>query len=179
MAPVVKPCSITRARGWEEIRAHPALAWMEKYTLDVFDNNSVRTDAAQMAPWHTADLVHINADGTRYEGFDTVFAAIQQIYAPFAAFVHEPRFSIIWETEDGWEMVGEAVMYADLPVPGGEKTHEDMNGRKWDLGMPGSFHFFFVKDASGPDGIKLTRSDFVSDTFPAVQEMMKRGMVQQ
>jgi hypothetical protein len=70
-------------------------------------------------------------------------------------------------------------MYADLPVQGGEKKHADISGKKWDLGLPGMFHFWYVKDASGPGGYKLKRSEVFSDTFPAVQEVMKRGMIQQ
>jgi hypothetical protein len=179
MAPQIKQATISHTRGWSDARALPVLAWMEKYTTQAFNNPAVFKDKAALAKWHTADFVHTGANGTVYNGFDATFPALQQIYAPFVAFSHEPRFLNCWETDDGWEMVGTATMYADLPVPGGEKTNEDLTGKKWDLGLPGMFHFWYVKDESGPDGFKMKRSDVFSDTFPAVQEMMKRGMIPQ
>lgn len=177
MAPQSKQCSVSDARGWGDARQIPVLAWMEKYTRDAFNNPTVFKDKDALAKWHVADFVYNNTDGSSFKGFDAAYEGIQQIYAPFTSFSHEPRFFTCWENEDGWEMVGQAVMYADLPVPGGEKTHEDMDGKKWDLGLPGMFHFWYVKDASGPDGWKMKRSDVFSDSFPAVQEMMKRGMI--
>jgi len=171
------PAFISHSRGWEVAKQHPCMAWMARYTQHAFNNDAVRKDSAEFGKWHTADFIHINADGTKYTGWDETFAALQQIYAPFTSFCHEPVFVNCWETEDGWEMVGQATMFADLPVPGGDKTHTDLTGKKWDLGLPGMFHFWYVKDKSGPDGIKMKRSDVFSDTFPAIQEMMKRGMI--
>jgi hypothetical protein len=156
--------------------------WMRTYTIDVFDNPKVFSDKDAMAKWHTNDMVYVNADGAKYEGYETVWHALQQIYAPFAAgFYHEPRFWSCWETDNGeWEMIGDATMYADLPAgSGGSKEHADLSGKKWDLGLVGMFHFHYVKDADGPDGFKLRSAQVFSDTFPAVQEMMKRGLIKQ
>jgi hypothetical protein len=156
------------------------MAWMEKYTVDNFNNPAVFANKDAMAKLHTADWVHVNSDGAMFEGFDNSFAATQQIYAPFAAgFSHEPRFWSCWENDDGeWEMVGKAVMYADLPAgSGGQKVHADLKGRKWDLALQGMFHFWYVKDSTGIDGFRMKRSEVFSDTFPAVQEMMKRGLI--
>ncbi|KIW08374.1 uncharacterized protein PV09_01290 [Verruconis gallopava] len=172
-----KESKVSHGRGWEDAKTIPVLAWMEKYTVEFFNQPELRNNKDVFAKWHTADTVHQNSDGSVYTGLDACFTAIQQIYAPFAAFVHEPRFWTVWEVDGGFEMVGQAVMYADLPVPGGEKAHEDMNGKKWDLALQGMFHFWYSSDPSGNDGFKMKRSEVYSDTFPAVQEMMKRGMV--
>jgi hypothetical protein len=177
MAPKTRQSTVSYARGWGDARELPVLAWMEKYTVETFNNPAVLKNKEAFAKWHTADFVYNNSDGTKYDGFEAAYAAIQQIYTPFAGFSHEPSFFNCWETEEGWEMVGTATMYADLPVPGGEKTNEDLHGKKWDLGLPGMFHFWYVKDDSGPGGFKMKRSDVFSDTFPAVQEMVKRGMI--
>jgi hypothetical protein len=76
------------------------------------------------------------------------------------------------------EMIGSANMFADLPVPGGEKQHADLTGKKWDLRLPGMFHFEYVKDSSAKhDGILLKSTKVYSDSGPAVVEMLKRGMV--
>lgn len=80
-------------------------------------------------------------------------------------------------------MVGNASCYADLPAgTGGSKTNKDANGKSWDLRLPSMFHFWYVKNDDGDDGLgafKLKRAEVYSDTFPAIQEMMKRGIIKQ
>jgi hypothetical protein len=179
MAPEKKEVFISHSRGWADARQIPIMAWMERYAVEAFNNPAVFSNKSEMAKWHTADWTHVHSDGTKYEGFDAGFEAIQQIFAPFTeGFSHEPRFWACWENEDGgWEMIGEAFVYANLPRGGyGEGVLADMSGKKWDLAAPGMFHIWFVKDADGPDGIKVKRSDAFWDTFPAVQEMTKRGL---
>ena len=153
--------------------------WMRTYTIDIFDQSW--NDRKTMEPYHTNDFTYVNMDGAEYKGFDTAIKAIGEIYAPFAAgMYHSPRFWSCWEIENGgWEMVGDAIFYADLPGDGGEKKHVDENGKKWDLGQPSMFRFLYVKDEQAPGGFLIKRTEVFSDTFPAVQEMMKRGLIKQ
>jgi hypothetical protein len=78
-------------------------------------------------------------------------------------------------------MVGHASFFADLPAgSGGSKPNKDANGRSWDLSLPSMFHFWYIKNDSGGDGLSafsLRRAEVYSDTFPAIQEMMKRGLI--
>lgn len=75
-------------RGWSDAHENLVMAWMEKYTVENFNNTSIRTNKAKMAPLHTSDFEYVNTDGTEYKGFDTAFDAIQQLYAPFPEFYH-------------------------------------------------------------------------------------------
>jgi hypothetical protein len=39
------------------------------------------------------------------------------------------------------------------------------------------FQFEYVKDASGPEGFKMSKNTSFSDPTPAIVEMIKRGML--
>lgn len=69
-----------------------------------------------------------------------------------------------------------AKIFAKLPAPG-EQTKTDLQGRKWDIEVPAAFHFVYVKDTSGPKGLKLKSQKLYGDSMPMVGEMIKRGMV--
>lgn len=158
------------------------MAWMQKYTEEVFDVWNVMSDKSKFEPYHTSDFTYVHTDGIEYSGFEKAHAACVELYGPFqAGFAHVPRFWTCWENDDGkWEMVGDATMFANLPDgTGGEKIHADNDGKKWDLALSSMFHFWYVKESSAPDGFKLKRTEVYADTFPAVQEMMKRGMIKQ
>jgi len=75
-------------------------------------------------------------------------------------------------------MTGIATLYADLPVPGGEKQHTDPEGNKWDLGSDAMFKFEYVKDSSAKHGgLLLKSSSIYADSGAAMAEMLKRGMI--
>jgi hypothetical protein len=88
MAPQKREVYTSNSRGWSEAREVPVMAWMEKYTVENFNNTSIRTDKAKMAPLHTSDFEYVNTDGTEYKGFDAAFEGIQQLYAPFPEIYH-------------------------------------------------------------------------------------------
>jgi hypothetical protein len=68
-------------------------------------------------------------------------------------------------------------LFADLAVDGGEKKFENIEGKKWDMGLPAMFRFEFVREeGSKHEGIKLMRSQIFSDTGPVIMEMLKKGM---
>jgi hypothetical protein len=52
---------------------------------------------------------------------------------------------MVYETAKGWEFVGKAFLYGDLSITGGEKKFTDLDGKRWDLALPGMFHFEYVK----------------------------------
>ena len=76
-------------------------------------------------------------------------------------------------------MMGNADFYAKLPEGSGSRDHKDELGQSWDLKLPSMFHFLYVKDSSAPSGFLLKRTEVYADTFPAIQEMMKRGLIKQ
>jgi len=169
-----KPAFVVFANGWEESRAHPCMAWMEKYTKK-FDTREINDE--NQAEYNTADYTYTKADGTTATGGLPAHQLAMATYAPFSAYSHVPKMLACWETENGWYMTGQATLFADLPVPGGEKTKADLTGRKWDLEMEAMFQFEYVKAADGIDGIKMKSTKAFSDSTPAVVEMLKRGMI--
>ncbi|KAJ9639319.1 hypothetical protein H2201_008311 [Coniosporium apollinis] len=161
-------------KGWDDVRSHPAMAWMEKYT-NMFDSRAAFD--APHSDWHTSDYTLHEANGTIVSGGEAGWAALKNIYSPFSAHLHDPTFLIWWETEKGWEMIGQADMCANLAAPGGQKK-KDRNGNEWDVIIPSAFHFEYVKDDGAQhDGILLRRTEILADSGPAVVEMMKRGML--
>jgi hypothetical protein len=104
------------------------------------------------------------------------------MYQFFTSEFHEPYFLVTWDTKDGWEMIGQALLYANLPgePTAQEKKVKDLQGREWDVKIPGGFHFEYVKQAGAPhDGIVLKRTEITSDSMPAVQILMARGVIKQ
>jgi hypothetical protein len=167
---------IHSCKGWDETtRLHPAMKWFEKYAL-LF--NSGQMFSKSSSEWHTENFSYHKSTGEIIEGGTKAFDALKETYAPFDGTNHEPNFLICWETKDGWEMLGQALLYGNLKAPGGSgKVHTDVTGQKWDVGVPSAFHFAYVKDSSGPEGIKLERTDIFSDSAPVLVEMLKRGML--
>ena len=82
------------------------------------------------------------------------------------------------EKADGWEFIGEATLFIDLPKEGDTKKATDLDGRRWDLSVGSMFRFNFVKDWTAKhDGIKIRSLQMYSDTGPVVEEMLKRGIM--
>lgn len=160
--------------GWDDIRSHPAMTWMEKYTK-AFDSRA--SFDAPYSDWHTSDFTLHQADGSIVSGGEDAWAAVKKLYSPFSAHLHDPTFCVVWETEHGWEFFGKADMCANLAASGGGKR-KDRNGKEWDVVIPSAFHFEYVKDGGAKhDGILLRRSELFADSGPAVVEMIKRGMM--
>ena len=56
-------------------------------------------------------------------------------------------------------------------------TISDNDGNKWSAVMEATFRFWYVKDESGPDGIKLKETRIYADPMPAVGFMLQKGIV--
>ncbi|KAJ4344576.1 uncharacterized protein N0V89_012320 [Didymosphaeria variabile] len=166
--------------AWDdETRKHPAMKWMEEYTL----NFNKRGDWDQEeSDWLSSDFTLIKPDGKTSTGNAAAFAESKGMYQYFTSEFHEPYFLVTWETNEGWEMLGQAYFFAELPgnATAQEKKAQDLAGREWDVKIPAAFHFVYVKqkDASH-DGIVLKRTEIMSDSLPAVQILMARGVIQQ
>jgi hypothetical protein len=169
------PVFIVKVKGWDEkYLAHPAVRYLKDCT------NAWDSGEAKKMPWdewNSTDFTYRKGDGVSVRG-EAGFNAMLKDYSPMAAHVHEPRSVACWETQNGWEILAEAMLYLDLPVPGAEKKQADLTGRKWDLAVPGMFRFVLVKEAgSKHDGLKTEALEANADGSSVLIEMVKRGMV--
>lgn len=157
-------------------RSHPAGAFLEKYALVLEQADWKMPYTEYCHPeWTLAQ-----ANGTVTHGAHESWAALKELYGNFTAFQHEPAFIIIWETEAGWDVIGLANVFVNLPGGSaqGEQKVKDVKGREWDLSAPGAFRFQYVKDDKAKHGgILLKRTDIFSDSGPAVVTLLKRGVL--
>ncbi|KIW69665.1 hypothetical protein PV04_05529 [Phialophora macrospora] len=163
----------------DETRKHPAMKWMEDYTL----NFNKRGDWGQdECDWFSADFTLVKPDGSSHTGNAPAFKESKGMYQFFTSEFHEPYFLVTWETSDGWAMIGQAHLFANLlgeATPQEPKVH-DLQGREWDVKIPGGFSFQYVRQKGAPhDGIVLRRTEIMSDSMPAVQLLMARGVFKQ
>jgi len=168
------PAYIQTPKGWESrLKEHPVFDWMYDHHL-LFDSGEMKTTPYNV--WHTDDFTFTKSDGVTIAPGEQSWAVMWEQYAPFTKFTHEPAWLVIWETATGWELTGYARLFANLPVPG-ESIHEDVDGNKWDVQGHGMFQFTYVKDPSGPKGIKMGTFKLFADPTPLFGEMIKRGMI--
>jgi hypothetical protein len=168
------PAYIQYAKGWEtRFQEHPVMDWLSDYEV-AFDTGDMKS--GPHTPWHADDYSFTKPTGECITGGAPAWAAFLEMYRPFSAHFLEPFFFIIWETPTGYELIGTVRLFGNLAVPG-ERTQTDLQGRKWDIGAPGATHLKFVKDPSGPKGLKLNSEEVFTDGIPVIGEMIKRGMV--
>jgi hypothetical protein len=148
---------------------YPAMKWLEDYKDD-FDSRTFDPK------WYAPDFVYVAPDGQTTEGREKALDAIKALYGPLTAHWHEPFFLNCFETEYGYEMIGQATMWANLPgePAAGETKKHDKNGKAWDVGGPGSFHFKFKKHR---DSFQFTRTEIYADTGPIMMGMLRRGVL--
>jgi hypothetical protein len=79
------------------------------------------------------------------------------------------------EEGDGWCLFGHAKTFVGFKHV--EGTISDNEGKRWSAVMEGAFHFWYVKDESGPDGIKIKETRIYADPMPAVGFMLQNGIV--
>lgn len=168
---------------WDDhTRSNPAMKWMEQYTI-AYETSGVRD--RPYTEWNTEDNTFIASDGTVSKG-EAGFEANKAAYAPLAKFHHEPYFVVCVETDYGWEMIGQARIYANLAGERGAdeppkiKDNATGNGKgeEWDVMVPGAFRFEYVKDDKGVhDGIRLRKTEIMADNLPVVMTMAKRGLI--
>lgn len=164
------------AHGWQEkFNEHPAIDWQWDFEK-LFDFGTLKEEGYQA--WLTDDFSFTAPYGVTTTGLEAAWAQVKDMYQFFTAHYHEPTDYIVWETETGWKLTGRALMYVNFPVPlDGATKVADLTGKEWDWKMIGMFTFEWVKDPSGPKGIKMKKWQVVADGFPMMNEMVKRGMV--
>jgi hypothetical protein len=160
---------------WDDTtRKHPAMKWMEDYALD-FDTHSFSPK------WYSKDWTLQKSDGSIVSGREEGIAALRELYGPLTSHLHEPYFLVCTEVAEGWDMIGLAKLFGNLsgsPAAGETKT-KDLQGRKWDMGIPAAFHLHYVKDlgAENGGGILLKRTEIMSDSGVPLGIMLKRGLI--
>ncbi len=172
-----QPAFVLRGDWNDESRKHPAMKWMEDYTK-MFDRKGYNTE--KWIDWTTEDNVFTGADGTAYEGGEKAWEGASAVYQPFAEYTHHPYFAIAVKTDYGYEMLGQAYLYGNLPGERGEgeppKVTDRRDGKEWDVCIPGAFRFQYVK-GKGKYGFALRRTDIHSDSMGAVMTLVKRGVI--
>ncbi|PYI03113.1 hypothetical protein BO78DRAFT_421840 [Aspergillus sclerotiicarbonarius CBS 121057] len=170
------PAFITRTKGWDPARTHPAMSWMEKCTHAWDTRQSWSTPYSD---WVTDDFIFIKPNGEQYTGGQSAWESMKNEYAMFKLSHHEPRWVCVIDVEDGWEFIGEGMLFIDLPKEGPrEKTVRDIEGRAWDLGIESMFRFHFVRyQGAVNDGLRIKRFQFYSDSGSVLVEMLKREIV--
>lgn len=173
-----------RSTGWDATtRSHPAMKWMEHYTTTAIDKREFMSDSANPSNYFTPDATLVTSAGVTVTGTKEKFVELARIYGPFVAHYHEPQELFCYEMEDGkgWEMMGRADVYVE--VPKGQGKHDggsqgekvkSGDGREWDAMMPSAFRFEYVKDG---EEIRLRKSEIFSDPMPALGLLLKRGVV--
>ena len=150
-------------------RQHPALKYLEDYRND-YDTHNFDPK------WYSPSYVYVAPDGTQHEGREPALVALKAMYGPLKAHFHEPFYLNCVETDYGYELLGRATLWADLPgePAAGEQKKKDKKGKEWDMGGPGCFHFQLEKQG---DGLRIRRTDINADTGPLVMGMLKRGVI--
>lgn len=142
------------------------------YAIDGKEREKVKND------WMDPDHVLTRSTGQKDKGADaSVGALYNEIYAPFAKWSHVPEQLVAYEVDDGWEMIGLAMLYWTLAVPGKQESGskvKDKEGNEWDGVTPASFVFGYKKVDGG---IRLKKTDITADPTAAVVGMLKRGMM--
>jgi hypothetical protein len=112
----------------------------------------------------TSDFTLVKPDGSTTSGNAAAFKEAKGLYQFCKNELHEPYFLVTWETENGWAMLGQAYLFANLPgdATAQEKKAADLSGKEWDVKIPAAFRFEYVKQDGAPhDGILLKRTEIV------------------
>jgi hypothetical protein len=164
------------AQGWQEkFNEHPAVEWQWEFEK-ALDFGNLLKEGYQA--WLTDDFSYTNPAGISTTGVEASWQQVREMYQFYASFYHEPTEYIVWEIETGWRLAGGAFVYVNFPVPlEGATKVKDLTGREWDYKMTGMFTFEWVKDPSGPKGIRLKKQSVCGDSLAMMNELVKRGMI--
>jgi hypothetical protein len=175
MSVSTKPAFVHIGNWDEETRKHPAMKWMEAYTNFVDQRNFDKL----YSEWHTEDCEYHKHDGTVVSGGAECWRESEKTFGVFTSFLHRPYFLMCTETDNGWEMLGQAYLCANIvgePIAG-EKTVNDPDDNAWDVVVPSGFHFEYVKDGNAMhEGILMKKNETMSDSWPIMYILMRRGL---
>ncbi|KAK1044089.1 hypothetical protein LTR12_018153 [Friedmanniomyces endolithicus] len=163
---------------WNETtRKEPSQKWFETIVHEIFDAHKWNTPYSDL---YTDDMELLKPDGSTVEGGKEAWAAVAQLYGPFTAQWTQPFCMVVTETDYGWEMIGQAWIFGDLPgePANGEQKVKDGRGKEWDVGMAGTFRFQYRKvDGAKHGGMLLQMVQIMSDTAPLLMRMTGRGLL--
>jgi hypothetical protein len=115
----------------------PAVKFMEDYARNCVDTRSFDTPYSD---WHSDDYSLLKLDGTEIKGGKDAWAGVGATYAPFTGHHHQPIFVSCIKTAYGYEMIGQAWVFANFPgaSSAGEQKQKDNQGKEWDMKARGS-----------------------------------------
>ncbi|KAJ2902389.1 hypothetical protein MKZ38_000635 [Zalerion maritima] len=182
------PCFVTATDGWEGIKAHPVMAWLNSYTKyfkDLTHDPKVVASLDPYTTWHTENFTYVCPNGKTYTGQEAWEKRVEMYEKMFSE--HEavptyghvnPVFADDGETIKGYSMMGEAWLFANYMKPGDEKIVEGKNGKMWDIKVPNCLHMEIVIDEKGPDGFKMDKVQVFCNALPIMLGAYKRGVIQ-
>lgn len=127
-----KSCMVHQGDWDSKTDENEAMKFMHYYTQQYDDPNTNKDDLFNNHV--TKDFQYVKADGTVFPPGKESWDAVVGTYAPLKEYHHEPYFFTCWETREGWDMTGNAWLYAN--VAGGtdaDQTLTSNNGKKWEV----------------------------------------------
>lgn len=129
----------------------------------------------------TSDHLLVRTTGQTDQGVEASLSALAtEIYAPFSSYKHVPHQLVVYEVDDGWEMLGFATLYWCLAGAAAAGAGDagagvtDQQGNRWDGMNPAAFGFRYRKVEGG---IRLARTEVVADSGVVVGDMLKKGLL--
>lgn len=151
------------------------MAWMEQYTYEFDRSRAFASGSA--SDWLTADFSVQHSDGMRVAGREAAVASMTEKYAPFTGgHKHDPTELLMWKEGEQWCMFGHAKCFVGFEGAAGAKV-EDPQGEAWDVVVEATYRFVYVEDEGGRGGIKMKETLIYADPTPAMQFMVKQGVV--
>ncbi|KAK5105577.1 hypothetical protein LTS08_001854 [Lithohypha guttulata] len=173
MSQSTKPC-LVHYGDWDEVTdSHPAMKYMRTYT-EMYDKRDLDN---LYENYIASDFTYSKSTGQIFPSGKESWDAVTGDYRLFTVYRHEPYMLTCWETDDGsgWEMLGNAWLFANLPGDGSAaKVYKDLTGKEWEIRIPAGFFFKYRKEGGE---IKVASIAITSDSGPVVVELLKRGVM--
>ncbi|KAJ9610008.1 hypothetical protein H2200_006338 [Cladophialophora chaetospira] len=172
------PAFIHRGDWDENTRQDPSQKWMESIVRNIFDPHKWDTPYSDI--YTSDDFILLKPDGTEVKGGERAWAEVAQLFGPLTSQKTIPFHLISTETDYGWEMVGLANIFGNLPgnPAEGEAKDQDQYGQEWDVKMSGGFRFQYKKvEGAKYDDILLQRVEIFTDSGPVVSKLVRRGVL--
>jgi hypothetical protein len=150
---------------------------MEFVVHEIFDAHTWDTPYSDI---YTEDLSLLKPDGTHVQGGQASWTAVADLFRPLTSQLTIPFYLVTTETEYGWEMVGTANIFGNLPgePADGEIKVKDDHGTEWDVKMSGGFRFQYRKVPGAKyDNIHCQMVQIFTDSGPVVTKMLRRGLL--
>lgn len=190
-----KLCFVISCQGWDkELLKHPAMEYLNDLNMAFGE-----TKAAHSEPhtkWSTQDWEFQAQSGQVLRG-EEAWKRVIHTTRFYDKFSMEPLSAFIQDTEDGYDGIVYGNLYTNF-VELGEKKHTDSKGIEWELRVsislrmresagqllnimqiPRAYRLTFMKDSSGPHGLKLSKLAIVGDTLSTMAAAVHKGLVSQ